>query len=134
MIVYKNTLSGFFEDVRTREIIDKIEFAMGELHIGYDSVSEERAWLDSTRYMKEVLKETNLPNDVCVFIEYNVPFTSSRIDFCITGLNENEVNTAIIVEMKGWSKGVELSEKEGMVYADFYRKDVLLNYQHPFHS
>ncbi len=125
MIIYKNTLSGFYEDVRTREIIDKIEFAMNEHHIGYDSLSEERAWLDSTRYMKDVLRNTKLPDDICVFIEYNVPFTSSRIDFCITGLNENEVNTAVIVEMKGWSKGVELSDKEGMVYADFYHKDVL---------
>lgn len=125
MIIYKNTLSGFFEDVRTRKIIEKIEFAMNEHHIGYDTYSEERAWLDSTRYMKEILNNTELPNDVCVFIEYNVPFTSSRIDFCITGLNENDVNSAIIVEMKGWSKGVQLSSKEGMVYTDFYRKDVL---------
>ena len=79
MIIYKNTLSGFYEDVRTREIIDKIEFAMNEHHIGYDSLSEERAWLDSTRYMKDVLRNTKLPDDICVFIEYNVPFTSSRI-------------------------------------------------------
>ena len=125
MIIYKNTVSGFFEDVRTRQIINKIEYAMRDHHIGYDPFSEERSWLDSTRNMKEILQSTKLPDDVCVFIEYNVPFTSSRIDFCITGLNGEGVNSAIIVEMKGWSKSVELSSKEGMVYADFYHKDVL---------
>ncbi len=125
MIIYKNTLAGFYGDVRTRDIVDKIEFAMGEHHIGYDSDSEERAWIDSTKNMKEILQNTDLPGDVCVFIEYNVPFTSSRIDFCITGYDAEDRNSAIIVEMKGWSKGVELSTKEGMVYAEFYHKEVL---------
>ena len=126
VIIYNDTLAGFIADVDSRKIIEKIEIAMQEHHIGYDWESEERAWRDSTRNMKEVLERTDLPDDAYVFIEYNVPFTSSRIDFCITGLNEENRNAAIIVEMKGWSdQGVRLSDKEGMVHADFYRKDVL---------
>ena len=125
MIIYRNTLSGFFDDVNKRNIIDKIETAMGEYHIGYDRESEERAWMDSTRNMKEVLEKTGLPSEVGVFIEFNIPFTASRIDFGITGFDKNNVHSAVIVELKGWSYGVRTSESEGMVYADFYHREVL---------
>ncbi|MBO5519136.1 MAG: hypothetical protein J5945_03190, partial [Candidatus Methanomethylophilus sp.] len=84
MIIYRNKLSGFFEDVNKRSIINKIETAMGEYHLGYNPDSEERAWMDSTRNMKEVLEKAGLPGDVGVFIEFNIPFTASRIDFGVT--------------------------------------------------
>ena len=100
MIIYRSTLSEFFDDVNKRRIIDKIETAMGEYHIGYDHESEERAWMDSTRNMKEVLEKTGLPGDVGVFIEFNIPFTASRIDFGITGFDRNDTHSAVIVELK----------------------------------
>ena len=125
MIIYRNALSGFIEDVNNRSILSKIKTAMGEYHIGYDKVSEERAWKDSTRSMKEVLENAALPEDVTIFIEFNIPFTASRIDFGITGFNRDNVNSAVIVELKGWSSGVKTSDSEGMVYTDFYRRDVL---------
>ncbi|AGI47744.1 hypothetical protein TALC_00748 [Thermoplasmatales archaeon BRNA1] len=125
VIIYKNTLSGFFDDVSSRRILDKIESAMDVRHIGYDKISEERAWKDSTRCMKEVLETSNIPPNAGVFIEFNVPFTASRIDFGITGFDIDNRNSAVIVELKGWSEGVSLSENEGMVHAEFYHKDVL---------
>ncbi len=125
MIIYRNTLSGFREDVNSRTIIEKIEAAMDEHRIGYDTISEERAWTDSTSNMKDVLDEANLPDDAGVFIEFNVPFTASRIDFGVTGFNKDGKYSAVIVELKGWSTGFHVSENEGMVHADFYHRDVL---------
>ena len=125
MIIYRNTLAGFREDVNGRTIIDKIESAMDEHRIGYDTLSEERAWTDSTNNMKDVLDEADLPDDVGVFIEFNVPFTSSRIDFGVTGFDDRGRYSAVIVELKGWSAGFHVSENEGMIHADFYHRDVL---------
>ena len=125
MIIYRNTLSGFREDVNSRRIVKRIEAAMDEHRIGYDTVSEERAWRDSADNMKAVLDEADLPDDVGIFIEFNVPFTASRIDFGITGFDRNGKNTAVIVELKGWNSGFHISENEGMVHADFYHRDVL---------
>lgn len=125
MIIYRNTLSGFYDDIDSRTVVDKIESALKEHHVGFDRDSEERAWRDSTRNMKEVLKEADLPDEVGVFIEFNVPFTASRIDFGITGYDAAGKHSAVIIELKGWSEGVSVSDCEGMVHTSFYRRDVL---------
>lgn len=124
MIIYSNTVSGFSDDVIDGVIVDKIETNLKARGI-HPSKSETRSWSDSTKNMRWVLKESNIPKDVDVFIEYNIPFTSSRIDFCIAGISANQKNTAIIVELKGWSEGIHKTDMEGIVHADFYNDDIL---------
>lgn len=124
MIIYKNTVSGFGNDVIDSSIEDKIERNLRAHGIG-SSNSEKDSWRLSTLNMKLVLDLTSIPGDTDVFIEYNVPFTNSRIDFCISGLDSNSKGTAIIIEMKGWSKGIRESDIEGMVHADFYHGETL---------
>ena len=124
MIIYSNTVSGFSDDVIDGVIVDIIETNLKENGI-HPSKSETKSWNDSTKNMRWVLKESNIPKDVNVFIEYNIPFTNSRIDFCIAGISADQKNTAIIVELKGWSEGIHKTDMEGIVHADFYNDDIL---------
>ncbi len=142
MILYRSSKQGFRNDVLNGRIVKEICAVLEENHIGYDE-SEVRSWKDSTARMALVMSATDLPDDTCVFIEYNVPFTSSRIDFGIAGLNSYGHESVIIVEMKGWEDGIRTTESTGMVYAEFYGRNTLhpsyqawsyANYLHYFNS
>ena len=100
MIIYSNTVDGFMKDVLDGIVVDTITENLKTKGIS-TSDSEIKSWFDSTKNMRWILKESEIPKDVDVFIEYNIPFTNSRIDFCIAGYNQTEKNTAIIIELKG---------------------------------
>ena len=50
------------------------------------------------------LNDSNIPSDVGVAIEYNIPQTSKRVDFLISGYNKDNKGNVIIVELKQWEK------------------------------
>src|SRR5690606_23079011 len=76
--------------------------------------SELNAFKHSLQYMNNVLADTQIPEQAGIAIEYKIPQTSKRIDFIITGYDENKKETAIIVELKQWSSA-EMSTKDGIV-------------------
>ena len=55
------------------------------------------------QYMNNVLTTAAIPDDAAVAIEYQVPLTSKRVDFILTGADDYRRETAIIVELKQWS-------------------------------
>ncbi|MDO9013896.1 MAG: DUF2075 domain-containing protein [Polynucleobacter sp.] len=114
MLVYVSTKSGFCDDVISNAIETKIlEAFQGKL--GHStSPSEIDSWRNSMMYMNNVLSDKAIPADAGVSIEYKVPLTNKRIDFILTGKNENKKDTAIIVELKQWTD-VEITEKDGLV-------------------
>lgn len=68
------------------------------------SDNEFRAWNNSLEYMYKVLNDEGIPNDSGVAIEYNIPQTSKRVDFIISGYNDKEEGNAVIIELKQWDK------------------------------
>lgn len=68
------------------------------------------------QYMSNVLDDSGIPDDTGIAIEYRIPQTSKRIDFLVTGRNEREGDTVVIVELKQWSDA-ELTAKDGVVRA-----------------
>lgn len=114
MIVYQATKASFNNDVITNKI-DEVIFDNFKNKIGRGtSESEKQSWRDSMMYMQNILEDGGIPEDTGVMIEYQIPQTSNRIDFILTGKNENNVDHAIIVELKRWGK-IELTEMDGVV-------------------
>ncbi len=64
--------------------------------------------------MRGVLADEEIPNDAGVAIEFNIPHTSNRIDFLLSGLDKDDKNSIIIVELKQW-KHVKHVNKDGIV-------------------
>jgi hypothetical protein len=62
-----------------------------------------RSWHNSLRAMAGVVTSAGL-RDNGVMIEYQLPLTSKRLDFILTGLDHTGREHAVIVELKQWEK------------------------------
>ena len=114
MIVYQDTKKQFQTDVDLNRIVDKIydEYIP---RFGHTTESQLRAWKNSMQYMHNVLNTNEIPDDAGVAIEYNIQPTSKRIDFLLSGKDENGNLTAIIVELKQWESCEAVRDEDGVV-------------------
>lgn len=118
MIVYQSTKEGFLSDVLNNEIDSKIKAAFIR-HLGRStSPNEVLSWTNSMMHMNNVLSDPEIAVDAGISIEFQIPLTSKRIDFIITGLSEEYKQQVIIIELKQWSSA-QLTEKEAMVRTHF---------------
>ncbi|MFK5914821.1 MAG: DUF2075 domain-containing protein [Woeseiaceae bacterium] len=114
MIVYSAIKTEFRQDVRNNVIADKILKAY-KRNLGHGtSESEIRSWANSMLYMSNALDDADIPDTTGVAIEYKIPQTSKRIDIILTGTNELNKSTAVIVELKQWSDA-SLTDKDAIV-------------------
>ena len=114
MIVYQGNKADFSEHV----ILNNIDNVIHDFYIKNlgrsTSQSEITSWRNSMQYMNNVLLDPEIPNDSGVVIEYQVPQTSKRIDFILTGQDHDQKNYAILIELKQWDKAL-LTEKDAVV-------------------
>jgi hypothetical protein len=119
MIIYQSTKDNFLADVRS-DTIDKsilnAYFTKTGKHVGQ---AEKDSWKRSMRYMRDVLVDPEIPSDSGVTIEYQIPQTSKRIDFILTGQDEKDIDYAVLIELKQWTEA-KLTAKDGVVHTDFY--------------
>ena len=109
MLIYEETKEGFEEDVLNDRIVEEIKKGHDENGLNVGSDSEVRSWQNSFQFMHKVLSGSDLPEDAGVAIEFKIPLTSKRVDFLISGYNENGNGEVIVVELKQW--GGESTEK-----------------------
>ena len=115
MIVYESTKDCFIKDVIENTIANRIE-NLYKMRIGKNvNKREKEAWKNSMMYMSNVLNDISIPNNTGVAIEFKIPYTAKRVDFIITGKNDEGKNVAIIIELKQWTSVKIVSEKDGLV-------------------
>lgn len=118
MIIYRATKKQFVEDVFYDTIADNIDSAFVE-HLGrHTSPNEVRSWQNSMQYMYKVVNIPELPDEIGIAIEYQIPLTAKRIDFIISGLNAKKKEQIIIIELKQWDEA-EPTQKPGVVVTRF---------------
>ena len=103
MLVYEGIKSGFINDVDLGIIADKIRNKYIEKIKRRPSAPEFNSWKNSMQYMRGVLSDNEIPDNTGVAIEYNIPPTGCRIDFMMSGFNNNKSNV-VIIELKQWDK------------------------------
>jgi hypothetical protein len=114
MIVYSANKQAFLDDVESNQIQDVI-LAELKRKAGHSvGPSEFDSWRNSMQYMYKVLLGDDIPAGAGVAIEYTIPLTSKRVDFILSGKNDEQQDTAVIVELKQWSN-VETSTKDAIV-------------------
>lgn len=121
MIIYSATKQEFINDVVSNQIDEKILTSFVR-ETGHSTGPREIAsWRNSLPYMRTVIDNDDVPDDVGIAIEYTIPQTSKRIDFIITGLNKIKKKKAVIVELKQWEKveSVEATDMDGVVVRTF---------------
>ena len=65
--------------------------------------------------MRGVLADNDIPDNAGVAIEFNIPHTSNRIDFLLSGYDRNKNNSIIIIELKQWTHVDAVDGKDGIV-------------------
>lgn len=114
MIVYEATKHEFMEHVERDEIAVRIYEAYKD-RIGRTTKNEINSWNNSMNYMYKVLNTPSIPDESGIAIEYKIPASSRRIDFMLSGLNEEGRNSVIITELKQWDKVEAITDKDGLV-------------------
>lgn len=114
MIIYKNSVENFNRDVFNGLIANKLENLFMMLNIGHESQGEYRSWNNSLEVVSSVLKNCDVNPDLKVAVEYQIPLTSKRVDFLISGVDKNDKYTVLAIELKQWDK-VEVTNLENCV-------------------
>lgn len=118
MIVYSSTKLKFQNDIMSNGIADIIYEAYKSATGKSTGKSEIDSWQNSLQYMDRVLNDSEIPSDCGVAIEYHIPQSSKRIDFILTGLNNESKDTAILIELKQWQEA-QMTSKDGVVSTRF---------------
>jgi len=109
-IIYSKTKKEFIEDVFSNSIESSFIRETGPM-FGQNQMVAIR---NSMNYMDRIMRDSEIPEDVGVAIEYKIPASSRRIDFIITGKDQNKNPAAILVELKQWDSA-EITEMDGVV-------------------
>ena len=115
MIVYSGTKSAFLNAVEDDSIAEEIEKNIYEKMHRTTGRSEFRSWENSLEYMYKVLTDEGIPEHSGVAIEYNIPQTSKRVDFIISGYGKNETPHVIIIELKQWDQVNTVDSQDAIV-------------------
>ena len=104
MIVYNENKELFVKDVKTGVIATKILDLVKEKGLNAGQDREFTAWQNSMQFMRNIVDDKEIDDDVQIAIEYNIPQTSKRVDFIIIGSDNGNKDNIVIVELKQWSK------------------------------
>ena len=114
MLVYEGIKEEFMNDVDLDVITSKIYDKYRE-YFGRSGQSQINSWRNSMEYMYKVLNDEEIPKSSGVAIEFNIPTTSKRIDFILSGVDEKHHDSAIIIELKQWEKCTAVDGLDGIV-------------------
>ncbi len=110
MIVYSADKRQFVQDVKQKVIASKILDLIRERGLNAGQEREFVAWHNSMVFMRDIVDDADIDDDVQIAIEYNIPQTSKRVDFIISGTDANNKENIIIVELKQWSKAEKVDD------------------------
>lgn len=87
------------EEVLVKKLSEQMFFQIGN----YPSESEKRSWQKSLAELCLLLEENNL-GKINVLVEYQLPYSSKRIDVVLIGSNPKNAKPVVIaIELKQWS-------------------------------
>ena len=115
MIVYSGLKSDFLFAVEQDSIAAQIEETIYDKMHRHTSQNEFRSWENSLEYMYKVLNDRAIPENAGIAIEYNIPQTSKRVDFIISGYGKKKDPNVVIIELKQWDKVETVEGQDALV-------------------
>lgn len=110
MIVYNATKAQFNDDVNLNRISDIILHNLRQKKIAGGHLAEYHSWQNSLHFMRSVIDDPGIPDDVEVAIEYQIPRTSKRVDFMLAGADQGGKSNVVVVELKQWDKAEKVDD------------------------
>lgn len=115
MLIYSGFKEEFLFQVNDDSIAYEIEKNIKDKMNRTTTQAEFKSWENSLLYMYKVLSDPEIPLNAGIAIEYNIPQTSKRIDFLISGLDRNKNSHVVIVELKQWETLKAVDSKDALV-------------------
>ena len=115
MIIYSGSKADFMTEVEEDTIAYSIRDNILEKMHRKTGEAEFRSWINSLEYMYKVLNDDQIPEDSGIAIEYNLPNTSKRVDFLISGYDQENSANVVIIELKQWEKINKVEGLDGLV-------------------
>ncbi|MDX9692082.1 MAG: DUF2075 domain-containing protein [Acholeplasmataceae bacterium] len=112
MLVYTNTIRNFNHDVDDGIIAEKVKYELEKRNIINNNLSEFKSWDSSLMYMKNVLNDDDINQDLHIAIEYQIPATSKRVDFIVSGKDDHHQSHVVIIELKQWEEAKRTSRED----------------------
>lgn len=129
MLVYEGVKEEFLKSVEDDLIAEEIENTIYQKMNRRTAKNEFRSWENSLEYMYKVLNDKEIPDDAGIAIEYNLPQTSKRVDFIISGYGKEKDANVVIIELKQWDKIEVVDDRDGLVRT--YTGNALREVVHP---
>ena len=125
MRLYAGSSGQFVEDTVLNQIAGKLKNAFFSHYRHNPHQAEVNSWQNSLRAMAGILQYGDLL-DHGVLLEYQLPLTSRRLDFIVTGKGQSNADHAVIVELKQWEKcGPADGENEVATFVGGATREVL---------
>jgi DUF2075 family protein len=121
MRLYEGTIADFNTSVLENRIADQIGISYERYYRRRVNPAEYRAWQQSFNFLKNSFEYTGLSNNK-IIIEYELPYSTRRIDVLLFGRNQFESDSVVLIELKQWSnESVEDCPSEGNIIVDYGR-------------
>lgn len=124
MIVYNATKAQFNDDVNLNRISDNIRDNLRSKNIPGGELAEYHSWQNSLHFMRSAIDDPEIPSDVEIAIEYQIPRTSKRVDFMLAGADKDNNSNVVVIELKQWDIG---SIQEIRKWSSFLGSHITMN-------
>ena len=101
MLVYEGNKRTFLDDVTNGVMVRKIEEMFDKLGIRKEQQAEMNSWKNSLPRMGNIISDDRIDDNVNIAVEFQIPFTSKRVDFMVAGKNDDSDNV-VVIELKQW--------------------------------
>ena len=119
MRLYEGTVVDFNTDVIRSVLADKLAERYQNYYQRAVGKSEYRAWQQSSQYLKNSFEAAPLTDNKLV-IEYELPYSSRRIDVLLFGSDSADKDSIVLLELKQWSNdNVSDALAEGNINVDY---------------
>jgi len=119
MRLYEGTVADFNSDVIRSILADKLAEKYQNHYQKTVGKSEYRAWQQSSQYLKNCFEVAPLTHNKLI-VEYELPYSSRRIDVLLFGSDSAEKDCIVLLELKQWSNdNVSNVPAEGNINVDY---------------
>lgn len=122
MRLYEGAIKEFSNDVIHNRITDILRDNFLAHYRRLPSNPEFRAWQQSLNFLNNAITYSELIDNK-IIVEYELPYSTRRIDVLIFGKNKIDKDSVVLMELKQWSnEHVYDCEHEGNIIVDFLGK------------
>ncbi len=109
MQLYAGMSTDFMRAATRNQIAGMLKRAFFDYYRYEPGDAEVRSWQNSLRAVTDVFSDAEL-TDQGVFLEYQLPLTSRRLDCLVCGRDTSQRDRAVLIELKQWDR---CSESDG---------------------